>query len=551
MTTSRRLLLLAMTFLMPRAGYAAEADNPFAFRDAGKAAGIFPHVAGIHGHAAAWGDVDGDGWPDLYVGTFHKKDGKANLFFRNREGRFAPDPQPLLAVSGRASGSVFADLDNDGDADLFLSNLADTNTDHRGTTSRLFRNDGTGKFEDVSAASGACPPAFRGRSACVLDIDGDGLPDLLLGEGVYYGSPRRCRLMRNKGGLRFEDVSDAAGLPAGAPGLGVAAGDVNGDGWPDLFLAGPAGGNRLLVNDGRGGFREPPGSRKTFAWTLPGKEDMPCGACFGDVDGDGRPDLAIGQHFERPWLAPEPVRLYLNRSAGGDVRFEDVTAAAGLTGLPLKGPHVEIQDFDNDGRADLYVSIVTFAGGRVHPVIFRNEGVRDGVPRFRERALGVNDFPTAADRAEKRTGKFFEKMIAEKKILFTAPGPSADYDRDGRLDLFLPSWWPEAPSLLLRNETAGGRWLRVTVAGGEGVNRDGIGAAVRLYESGRLGEAGALAGFREIAAGYGYSSGQEPVAHFGLGARERVDVEVTLPHGKGKIVRRGVKADQRIRIGLQ
>jgi hypothetical protein len=99
---------------------------------------------------------------------------------------------------------------------------------------------------------------------------------------------------------------------------------------------------------------------------------------------------------------------------------------------------------------------------------------------------------------------------------------------------------------LLRNETPGGHWLDVRVEGMNGVNRMGVGSRVNVYPAGKLGDAAALLGSREIAIGYGYCSGQEAVAHFGLGSQTSVDVEVLLPHGKGRIARRSVAADQRM-----
>jgi len=525
---------------------------PFIFRDVGEEAGLFPHLEGIAGHAAGWGDVDGDGWIDLYVGTFHKPGAKPNQFFRNLRGKFQPDNQPALAISTRASGSVFADLDNDGDLDLFVSSMPQARGGVRGCA--LFRNDGAGKFTDISKDNGACPTAFGGRSAAVLDFDGDGLLDILVGEDPlpgYNGSTTKSsRLFRNKGELQFEDVSRAAGLPDGVPGLGVAVADVNNDGWPDLFLASHRGGNVLFLNDGHGKFREAPGSRKVFAWDTTGSGDnMIAGVCFGDVNRDGLLDIVIGQHFDSPWKTPVPVRLYLNRGIKDGVpTFEDVTEAVGLKPLPMKAPHVEIQDLDNDGWPDIYVSVVKFADGKPCPVIFKNLGNRDGLPRFREDALAVNDFPTAEDKAVKRSGDLFQKVLKEKKIFYSAPGPTGDFDNDGRLDMFLASWWPEARSLLLRNETVGGHWLDVAVAGDRGVNRMGIGSRVNVYEAGKLGELSGLIGCREIATGYGYASAQPAVAHFGLGKIERVDVEVVLPHGKGKVIEKGVKVDQRITV---
>ncbi|HZT82272.1 MAG TPA: VCBS repeat-containing protein, partial [Gemmataceae bacterium] len=186
---------------------------PFAFTDAGEAAGLFPAAANIWGHGAAWGDVDGDGWIDLYVATFHMPGSKPNRFFRNKKGKFELDTQKPLAVSTRGTGVLFADLDNDGDLDLYLGNMPNPKDHHAGC--KLFRNDGKGNFTDVSEGCGACPPGFGGRSATVLDYDGDGLLDLLVGEDPFPGyngsKTKRSRLFRNKGNLQFEDVTDAVG----------------------------------------------------------------------------------------------------------------------------------------------------------------------------------------------------------------------------------------------------------------------------------------------------------------------------------------------------
>lgn len=523
--------------------------HQFVFRDAGDDAGLFPDLAGIRGHAAAWGDADGDGFPDLFVGTFHEAGSKTSLFFRNTGGRFRLDGQQALRLDSCASGAIFVDLTNNGRLDLYVNNNAHGPEGTKAARPNLFRNDGEGRFTDVSADSGACPAGFQGRTVSALDFDGDGLLDLLACD-FYYSTKATAgiALYHNLGNYRFEDIAQSAGLPHGKPISGCAVSDFNADGWPDVFLVSPDGENRLYLNDGHGKFHEAPGTRETFAWKGLTSENPPTGVCIADINRDGLPDVVIGHHFKQPWLKPAPVRLYLNRGIknGGPV-FEDVTEAAGLEPLPMKAPALEFQDFDNDGWPDLFVSIVKFKEGVPHPIIYRNLGVRGGIPRFRQDAWAVNDFPTADDTGTpRRTGAFFDKVLQEKKIMYMAAAPTADFDRDGRMDIFMANWWIESRSLLLRNLTPGGNWLQVQVRGGAGVNQMGIGSLVRVYPAGKLGDAAALLGDREIAVGYGWCGGQEAVVHFGLAAEQAVDVEVVLPHGKGTLVSKDVKANQRL-----
>ena len=541
----------------------APAEDAFVFRNTAKDVGLFPALEGIQGHGAAWGDVDGDGWIDLYVATFHYGDTKPNQFFRNQKGKFEADTQAALAASMRATGVVFADLDNDGDLDLYVASMPQP-ISKKGSSGeprvisgcQLYQNDGKGSFTNVSEGNEACPAAFGGRSVAVLDYNGDGLLDLAVGEDPnpgYNGSKTKSsRLFRNAGGLKFVDASREAGIPEGIPGLGVAAADVNNDGWPDLFLASSAGGNVLLLNDGKGKFFEPEGSRPVFAWEGAVGDNMVCGACFGDVNRDGLLDLVLGQHFKNPWVTPVANRLYLNRGiVKGVPKFEEATEAAGLVAMPLKSPHVEIQDYDNDGWPDISCSLVKLQDGVPHPIIFRHTGLQGSIPQFRADGLDVNDYPTDSDRSLKRSGDFFKRMLQEGKVTYSAPGPTGDYDNDGRLDMVRPSWLTETGTLLLHNETKGGHWLDVRVEGNDGVNRMGIGSRIRLYTAGGIGDSKALIGCQDLSVGFGYASGQTAIAHFGLGKAETVDVEITYPHGKGRDVRKGVKAGQRLMISRE
>lgn len=522
---SRCAPLLALGLLPLLVAADGPTEATIAFRDRTDEAGLRAPLLGLMGHGAAWGDYDGDGRPDLFVGGFSDRPAAeyrpapgpvANCLFRNRgNGRFEAVTGSPAQVHARTSGAVFTDLDNDGLPELYVANNArararrsdEPQRSAQLRTSQLFRND-RGKLVEISADCSACPPTLlSARNVVPLDYDGDGLLDLLVVEDRFTPRPRTT-LFRNRGGLRFEDVTRAVRLPEDLHGLGLAVADLNADSRPDFFVPHS---NRLYLSRGDGTYREAESLRPVFAYRPLDGEDWPCGAAFGDLDGDGRLDLVVSAHHN-----PARNRVFRNEGLQDGVpRFREVTEEVGLgDAVPAKCPHVEIQDFDNDGRPDIYFSAGWLDGMTVVPLIYRNLGVRDGLPRFAP-----------------------PRLIRGPMVYYPA-GPSADYDGDGRLDLFLVNWFAGDTCHLLHNGSPKRHWLDVQVRG-KTMNRMGLGARVRLTRAGRL------VGFQEIAIGSGYASGQLPVAHFGLGDADTVDVEVALPGGK-KLVRREVKADQRV-----
>ncbi len=468
-------------------------------------------VGGTNPHAIAVADFDGDGLPDVVIPTF----GKPHVYyFRNLGGlRFADVTKGsgLESFEGEGTGAAVADFDGDGKPDLYLTSV-------RGGASRLYRNNGNGTFTDVSARAGVLvkTPA---RSCAWSDVDGDGYPDL------YVTCPDGSnRLFRNNRDGTFTDIAAQAGVELkGRHSLGCAFGDADGDGLDDLFVtcyqSQPS---ALFKNLGGGKFRD-----VTAAAGL-GRRASSVGCVFADVFNRGLLDLYVttdswlsGANYTEPQLLKMKHTVEPNLLYRGDGKGKFTPLDVPPSQLKTLGHDAVIEDLDHDGLADIYVAVDAESGNRWATS-------KGGNPLW-SRTDGKNWRDVAKEWGVKH----------EANCVCLA---AADFDNDGDLDLLLVNFYSQP--VLYRNETNGKDWLRVKAVGGKS-NRDGIGAQVTVYTSGATRTR--LVGFRQIQSGSGYGRCSPLEAHFGLGKAASVyRVEVFFPATRTRVVREHVTPGQRL-----
>jgi len=469
------------------------------------------------GSGAAFFDFDGDGRPDLYLVngaplTGDRSHARPGTLYRNLDGTHFLDVtvaagliEPLYGM-----GAAVGDYDNDGNTDLFVGALQGD---------RLYHNKGDGTFEDVTRRTGLTGGGFS-SSAAFVDYDRDGFLDLFVGRYVEWSakSDVACtpdgyhrmyctpevypgqsnRLYRNIGGRSFQDVTRSSGIyrPDGKT-LGVAIFDHNRDGWPDIVVANDTVRNFLFVNNRNGTFTES-GVVSGLAYSESGATRGGMGIDVGDLDGDGLPDVVIGN------FAQEMSALYRGSGKG---YFVDDAAQAGI-GLPTLmylAFGTLLLDFDNDGLLD-----VVIANGHIEPEIAKmhpRETYAQPPQFFHNQGSG---------RFNLVTGGVPELQLVGRGLA------AADIDGDGDLDLVITQNGREA--ILLRNNAPPRSWLRLKLVGTVS-NRMGYGAVVRAVSGDR-------SWIRTLTSGRSYLSASEPVLSLAFGDVQRLGrIEITWPSG--------------------
>jgi hypothetical protein len=474
----------------------------------------------IMGGGAALFDMDSDGDLDAYLvqsgNLLHPPTRQpTNRLYRNRGNGMFDDVTDGSGADSRGYGMgvTAGDYDNDGDVDLYVTNVG---------ANVLLQNDGRGRFKDVTSRARVGEPAWS-TSAAFLDVDGDGDLDLYVANYIVwppptlvpcftpsgardYCSPKSYHarssdtLYRNNGNGTFTDISAQAGIrKAFATGLGVVSGDFDGNGSLDVFVANDGMPNQLWLNQGNGRFHDDALARGC-AIDQDGRAKAGMGVHAVDVDDDGDLDLLVVN------LEHESDSFYRNEGKF----FVDDTVLVGLRTASRSFTRfgMGLLDFDNDGRLDLYE-----ANGRISRGSSHGAGDPYAEPNLLFRGVPGGRFEEVRPRG------------GTNKLLLATSRAAAfgDVDNDGGIDIVVVN--RDAPAYLLRNTVPSrGHWISFRLLDEHG--REALGARLTL-------SVGQRRITREVQTAYSYLASNDPRVHVGLGPSMRVtDVRVRWPDGK-------------------
>ena len=450
------------------------------------------------GRGSAWGDYDNDGDEDIVaVGTY-----QPHVLYRNNgNGTFTNVADQAGIADPRGGwGSLFADYDNDGFLDLYITRGGWSGA----AENTLYHNNGDGTFTDVTHTAGVADPQSS-FCAAWADYDNDGFLDLYIADGVI-GDGAANVLYRNNGDGTFTNIAESAGVANTGNSLGTAWGDYDKDGYIDLHVVNFGQSNVLYRNNGDGTFTD---VTSIAGMTLPVTDAFV--TFFLDVDNDADLDIFISnsgsfQAFiagQITGAAPHDGDRQVLYRNNGDGTFTDVTRESGLYHA-FGAMGANFGDIDSDGYLDIYLATGAPQMGRLErDALFRNNG--DGTFTDATLALGLGNIG-------KGHGVTF-----------------GDVDTDGDVDIYVPvggafigDQWH---NLFYQNTGTGNNWLTLKLVGVKS-NRDGIGAKVTL----RVGDSVI---YREVSGGCGFGSTNSLSLEIGLGKHTKVDtLEIVWPSGQ-------------------
>jgi hypothetical protein len=478
-------------------------------------------------------DFDGDGLIDIYFvngsllnpspNQIDASEVKPkNRLYRNQGNwRFADvtDSAGVGDVS-YGLGAVAGDYDNDGDMDLYVSNFG---------PNVFYENNGDGSFSAWPSNSLISNGSKFSAGVCFVDIDRDGNLDLYvanyqkftfdkhfqqrIGDYLFHPGPKDFPaedhfLYRNLGDGSFDDISSEAGIRVSPnPGMGVIAGDFNGDDAPDIFVANDSFSNFLFINDGTGKFTED-AAISGVAIDRAGRANGNMGVEVADLNGDLLVDF-----FTTTYQDEMPV-LYRQIIDGV---FEDATHISKIE--PTLYPHVSwgvgLEDFDNDADKDIYIA----CGHFLDNIQFIDDRTKVKVRNFLLQNDGSGSFLDVTNLG----GDALQLEESSRGAGFD------DLDNDGRIDIVVLN--SGAKPQLLRNQAssedlsiAQNKWLQIQLIGIQS-NRDAAGAKVMVQTD--LGKQIAM-----VHLGRGYQSHYGTRLHFGLGNANTATIQIAWPSGK-------------------